>query len=130
MILLGILKQHAAPVETPICTKQVWRDLHVLVAEIQYGCIVQAGDPSYDLLFKATETIQLFLDSMHVEKQQIHSEASNEQPSTFVADDWSMPWSADPWNLEIGFWSSLAEHPFLQFPEASEVPFNNHDHEV
>ena len=103
---MAMLKRRESSDAIRILQNRIWQDLHVLVAEIQMGSIVRPGEPSYALLSKATQTIQSFLESLRVDRVV-------EQPETHAVDEWFPHWSPDPWNLEIGFWQDLAEHPFI-----------------
>ncbi|KAJ5132889.1 hypothetical protein N7448_007047 [Penicillium atrosanguineum] len=107
ILLLALLKQHS---HTPgISRNKILQDLSVFVAEVQIGTIVKPGDPNYALLSKATSTIQRFLDSFHSDAGQPVPEAGHEEGS----DDWAALLSQDLWDLEAGFWRSLADHPSL-----------------
>ena len=92
---------------------RVWQDLNILVAEIQRGTIVRLGEPNYPLLSKATQTIQVFLESINWCGELQDSERVVGQSAALDAVDWFPHLNPDPWNLEIAFWENLAEHPFL-----------------
>jgi hypothetical protein len=76
----------------------------VFVAEIVVGTIIRPGDPNYALLFKATQTIQRFLDSVHSE---VTLHRGNE--------DWAAFLSQDSWDFEFAFWENLADHHSLDY---------------
>ena len=108
-----MLKQRKTSNAVRLSQVRVWQDLSILVAEIQMGSIVRLGEPNYPLLSKATQTIQIFLESVHSHEQLHSSETVIPQQDAYNVEDWFHRLSPDPWNLEIGFWENLAEHPFL-----------------
>lgn len=83
----------------------------VMVAEIQMGTVVRQEEFNYALLSAAAQTIGSFLDlkSPSVTAQPVMpaTEFSIDPAST----DFAFNMSPDPWNLEMGFWQELAEHP-------------------
>jgi hypothetical protein len=94
---------------------RVWQDPNILVAEIQRDTIVRLGEPSYALLSQATLTIQSFLDQSMKSRLEVHSNSQMlfGQQEDLNVEEWFLPVNPEPWNLEIGFWENLAEHPFL-----------------
>lgn len=111
--MLAALRQRKTPNATQGSQIRIWQDLSILVAEVQRGSILQLGEPNYALLSKATQTIQTFLESVNPDEKLDNQGMANEQLGTLGIDDWFPPLNPDPWNLEIGFWQNLAEHPFL-----------------
>lgn len=105
----------------------VLKHLNVLVAEIQWGTLVMPGDPNYVLLSKAAETIDRFLHSVGIPGQNNDNPAASDD-MLLVFDPSLSGWdpynNADLCDLEIGFWDSLAEHPFLSnmVPDIPEAP--------
>lgn len=115
IILLSMLKQHNTATPMDSSQVRVWQDLNILVAEIQRGTIVRLGEPNYALLSQATLTIQSFLDQSIKSRQEVHtnSQILFGQQDDLSVEDWFPQVNPEPWNLEIGFWENLAEHPFL-----------------
>ncbi|KAF0326719.1 fusarisetin A cluster transcription factor fsa6 [Colletotrichum asianum] len=112
--LLAMLKQPSLVTQFKIPKNRTLQDLGVLVAEIEMGTINRPGEPNFTVLLAAADTIQRFLDRIQMEDSQ--SEYISSRKETNPSND-SEPWdfglSLDPWNFELGFWESLAEHPSL-----------------
>ncbi|KAF4839579.1 hypothetical protein CGCSCA4_v011088 [Colletotrichum siamense] len=112
--LLAMLKQPSLVTLFKIPKNRTLQDLGVLVAEIEMGTIIRPGEPNFTVLSAAADTIQRFLDRIQMEDSQ--SKYISSRKETNFSDD-SEPWdfglSLDPWNFELGFWESLAEHPSL-----------------
>jgi hypothetical protein len=113
IVLLAMLKRRETSNTARSPKIQVWQDLNILVAEIQMGSIVRLGEPSYPLFSKATQTIQMFLESITSCEELHNSERVFGQQGALEVENWFPHLSPDPWNLEIAFWENLAEHPFL-----------------
>lgn len=93
------------------------QDLSALVAEITIGAWIQAGEPNFALFNRATRTIRSLLDSLtawkaHPEPSELsRSYTTNEIAS--LTEDWNAFIDSQPWEFEMDFWASLAEHPIL-----------------
>lgn len=97
---------------------QVFRNLSVLVAEMESGILIQAEDPNYHLLAGASSTIKRLLDRLLFSG----IEAQNSQPLSSASPPLPVMQDAGEWNawdshalqdFESDFWLNLAEHPFL-----------------
>lgn len=114
-----MLKQHRTSNAAKSSHIQLWQDLSILVAEVQRGSIVRLGEPNYSILFKATQTIQRFLEFINLQEEVPSLNAPIEQQQPCNIEEWFLDLNPDPWNLEIGFWDNLAEHPFLSNAESN-----------
>lgn len=83
--------------------------LCVLVAEVETGSWIQAGEPNFALFSRATRTIQSLLNSVLVAPP--NSVPSDVNDS--LQDGWDPFASLQPWEFELDFWANLAEHPTL-----------------
>lgn len=99
------------------------QNLGVFASEIQIGGVLQVGAPNYALLYRATSTIQSFLQTAHLfngasfdlqgtehidsglPQQIVHPETD------FVPFDLSA--YTDLWGFEYDFWQDLGAHPSL-----------------
>ena len=114
-----MLRQRKTPYTMRGSQIRIWQDLSVLVAEVQRGSILQLGEPNYALLSKATQTIQTFLESVNPDEELDNLGMAAEQQETLELDDWFPRLNPDPWNLEMGFWQNLADHPFLSSTDSA-----------
>ncbi|KAK1854267.1 hypothetical protein CCHR01_03119 [Colletotrichum chrysophilum] len=112
--LLAMLKQPSLVTQFKIPKNRTLQDLGVLVAEIEMGTIIRPGEPNFTVLSAAADTIQRFLDRIQMEDSQSKYISSRKEtnPSN-DSEPWDFGLSLDPWNFELGFWESLAEHPSL-----------------
>lgn len=111
IMILAVLKKRQLLGSSSSVRNQSWRNLSVMVAEIQIGTVVRQEEPNYALLSAAAQTIASFLDSessSFTGQQPIPPTECNinQAPAEFAFN-----MSPDPWNLEMGFWQELAEHP-------------------
>ena len=95
------------------------QNLHVLVASVGTGAIVDIEDHNYSLLSRATLTIRNLLGriaSGEFHRSPIDQIAGDLQSHVQAADS-ETPWAA--WDsqgfqdFEAEFWTNLADHPFL-----------------
>lgn len=101
---------------TPFPRSKIVQDLSALVAEITLGAWIQPGEPNFALFSRATQTIRSLLDSLTAWKAQSvqhqpDSSYANEMAS--MTEDWNAFIDSHPWEFEMDFWASLAEHPTL-----------------
>jgi hypothetical protein len=109
ILLLALLRQ-VNKLDTLRWAKgKVIQDLTILAAQIQIGTLSHEGDANYELLLKATRTIQNFLtmDSNN-DFSQLNTDSG--QDTVPAADDLLSFLNPDPWDLEIGFWEHLGEY--------------------
>ncbi|CAI0645608.1 unnamed protein product, partial [Colletotrichum noveboracense] len=112
--LLAMLKQPSLVTQFKIPKNRTLQDLGVLVAEIEMGTIIRPGEPNFTVLSAAADTIQRFLDRIQMEDSQSKYISSRKETSpSNDSEPWDFGLSLDPWNFELGFWESLAEHPSL-----------------
>ncbi|KAH9226326.1 hypothetical protein K456DRAFT_1754891 [Colletotrichum gloeosporioides 23] len=112
--LLAMLKQPSLVTQFKIPKNRTLQDLGVLVAEIEMGTIIRPGEPNFTVLSAAADTIQQFLDRIQMEDSQSKYISSRKETSpSNDSEPWDFGLSLDPWNFELGFWESLAEHPSL-----------------
>jgi hypothetical protein len=93
--------------------------LTILAAELQAGSIIRPREANYELMSKATQTIQSFLDSVTTEAIQ---SASVLAPRNLMNNNWPGFSHQHSLDFEIGFWQSLADHPFLNFHPGLMAP--------
>lgn len=108
-------------------TSKVLQDLTVFVVEIQFGGLVEAGEPNYALLQRATSSIQSLLkvklsaESTNNESRDIQDPTGmtanfvNVQPFDIIPQESTN--HADVWGFEYSFWQNLGEHPLLISPQ-------------
>lgn len=82
-----------------------------MVAEIHMGTVVRPEEPNYALLSAAAQTIGGFLDSATSSSTRQQVISATECNTDQHAAEFAFNMSPDPWNLEMGFWQELAEHP-------------------
>lgn len=112
VILLAMIKRRETSDAMRSSHLRVWQDLTILAAEIQMGSIVRPEEPDYALLFKATSTIQSFLESSTLQQESSATNLTAVQAPQALDDCFPML-NPDPWNLEMEFWDNLAGHPYL-----------------
>lgn len=113
IILLAMVRQTGPDAKYKIPRNRVLQDLGVLVAEIEMGTIIRPGEPNFTLLSAAAETIQRFLDRLQVEELRSDDRRKDDMSPPAGVDTWDIGLNLEPWNFEVGFWESLAEHPSL-----------------
>ncbi|KAE8148251.1 hypothetical protein BDV25DRAFT_141966 [Aspergillus avenaceus] len=86
---------------------RVFRDLSILVGEVECGTLVYVDSPNYALLSQATQTIKSLLDRMVLPFSASHNMPILNDGGWGLWDDSSFQ------DFEINFWHTLAEHPFL-----------------
>ncbi|KAJ5135766.1 uncharacterized protein N7515_005044 [Penicillium bovifimosum] len=116
IILLSMLKQHQRLTDARSSWSKTILNLGIFVAQVQVGSIVRRGDPNYALIFKATQTMERFLDSVH--RDGIQTPTQVPQPGE-GSDDWAAFFSQDMCDFETDFWENLAYHPSLLASDAS-----------
>ncbi|KAM0333956.1 hypothetical protein ACHAQA_000974 [Verticillium albo-atrum] len=118
VISLALLNPAVSLGIEPTSRSKMVQNLSVLVAELQIGVLIQAGDPNFALFTRATQTMQSLLDSLLVSRFPIA--AQNQPPNVGIAlpEQWDPNNTLDPWEFEHGFWAYLAEHPTLLQQEA------------
>lgn len=98
-------------------TARVFRDLNLLVAEVEKGALVHPEDPDYPLLSKATQTIDVILNrvlSDSAAPHEVNAANSGDILSSPTGGVEWMPWAnQDFWDFETDFWLNLSEHPML-----------------
>ncbi|KGO45317.1 Transcription factor, fungi [Penicillium expansum] len=114
MILLSMLKQQSSQTTGKHFMPKALLDLGIFAAQVQAGSIVRPGDPTYALIYKATQTIEKFLDSMHREAAQPPTEVTSQMEGN---DDWAALFDQDVFDFETAFWQNLAGHPLFMVPE-------------
>ena len=83
-------------------------DLTVLAAEVGRGTVVQREEPNDALIFKATQTIQRFLDYIHSEET---TNVEAQQQAPFQSNnDWLAQWDHEPRDFDIDFWEGLVDN--------------------
>lgn len=80
------------------------------------GSLVQPGEPNRALLLTAAQTIQYFVERRSSGETVANTNVPTQQIHASELDEILGNMSADPWNMEIGFWQDLAEYPFLGTP--------------
>ncbi|KAH6989862.1 fungal-specific transcription factor domain-containing protein [Ilyonectria destructans] len=88
-----------------ISLSKLTQDLDVPIAEIRLGAWIQAGDPNFDLLTQATQTIQSLLDSVKIWR------LGNSMPDERLWNLGSVPdpeRNFPPWEFGMDFWTNLA----------------------
>ncbi|KAE9377413.1 hypothetical protein N431DRAFT_480455 [Stipitochalara longipes BDJ] len=112
ILLLAILRQQRVSHCPRVVKAKVLEDLTVLAAEVGRGTVVRSEEPNYALLFKATQTIQRFLDYIHSEEST--NVAAQQQASFQSSDnDWLAQWDHEPRDFDIDFWQGLVDDPSL-----------------
>jgi hypothetical protein len=112
-----MLKQHQRLTDARSSWSKTILNLGIFVAQVQVGSIVRRGDPNYALIFKATQTIERFLDSVHRDGIQTPTQVPS-QPGE-GSEDWAAFFSQDLCDFETDFWENLAYHPSLLASDAS-----------
>ncbi|KAJ5721970.1 hypothetical protein N7488_000005 [Penicillium malachiteum] len=100
----------------PFPRSKMVQDLSALVAEITIGAWIQTGDPNFALFSRATRTIRSLLDSLIAWKAYPGPNKPSEPYTNDMAsltEDWNAFIDSQPWEFEMDFWASLAEHPAL-----------------
>ncbi|KAI2904343.1 hypothetical protein CBS63078_892 [Aspergillus niger] len=119
ILLLALLNERATPSMPRITRPRTLQHLTILAAEIQAGSIIRPQEPNYELMSKAMQTIQSFLDS-------VTSEPMRAVPAMTPRSPNLIEWSSFPYqqslDFEIGFWESLADHPLLSFQSGIMAP--------
>ncbi|KAL4812584.1 hypothetical protein BDW67DRAFT_193577 [Aspergillus spinulosporus] len=113
ILLLALLNQRTSPTAPRLVGPRVLQHLTILAAELQAGSIIQPCQPNFELISKAMQTIQSFLDSVAADAMQV-------APGLLsgMMDEWPRFANQQTFDFEIGFWQSLADHPLLnQFME-------------
>lgn len=82
-----------------------------MVAEIQMGTVVRQEEPNYALLSTAAQSIRGFLESTGHSEATQHAPLVTEATADYAPAEFAFHLSPDPWNLEMGFWQELTEHP-------------------
>jgi hypothetical protein len=122
VILLGALKDRQALGNRKYPGNEVRRNLSILVAEVQLGSVIGPHEPNYSLLSTAMRTIQIFINSWESETLAHGDRGPVWQLDTGGIDELSSLYlDSESWNLELGFWQDLAEHPFLGVDPGSEA---------
>ncbi|CAH0005094.1 unnamed protein product [Clonostachys byssicola] len=123
VICLALLQQGPATDCVEMDTSKVFRELAVLVSEVELGTLVYKEDANYALLAGATSTIKNLIDRLssgrfdQFRATQSNVEAAAENASPVEGETWN-PWgSASVQDFESNFWLTLAEHPFLMSEE-------------
>ncbi|VUC24616.1 unnamed protein product [Clonostachys rosea] len=123
VICLALLQQGPATECVEMDTARVFRELAVLVSEVELGTLVYKEDANYALLAGATSTIKNLIDRLSSGRfDQFRATQSNLEPaaenaSPVEGETWN-PWgSASVQDFESNFWLTLAEHPFLMSEE-------------
>ncbi|KAM5349440.1 hypothetical protein ACJ41O_005945 [Fusarium nematophilum] len=94
---------------------KVIRDLGIVVTEVDLGTIVRPTEPNYALLSRATDTIKKFLIRFHTRDMEYDRGRGLDITRT-MPDSWDLQSQLEPWDFEIDFWNSLAEHPSMFNP--------------
>lgn len=124
IISLAMLRSPSQPgINDKFPEQKVIQDLGVLVAEIQVGGLVQAGEPNYALLHRAAGTIQSILKTFHATKRTSRTtggERDSEDPvttpeigETSDANAFNSFIQTESWGNEYEFWENLAAHPSI-----------------
>lgn len=92
---------------------QVIRDLGIVVTQVELGTVVQPMEPNYALLSRATDTIKKFLIRFHSQDRQAGPQGQNIPQTMPEGSFWDLQSHLEPWDFEINFWDSLAEHPSM-----------------
>lgn len=123
VICLALLQQGPATDCVEMDTSKVFRELAVLVSEVELGTLVYKEDANYALLAGATSTIKNLIDRLssgrfdQFRATQSNIEAAAENASPVEGETWN-PWGgASVQDFESNFWLTLAEHPFLMSEE-------------
>ncbi|BCS28757.1 uncharacterized protein APUU_70327S [Aspergillus puulaauensis] len=113
ILLLAMLSQRSSSNDPPPPQPKVLQHLTILAAELQAGSIIQPREPNYELMMKATQTIQIFLDSVAADAWHGSSHLSPGDMEQMGANGWAGLSGQNALDFEIGFWQELAEHPLL-----------------
>ncbi|SPO06607.1 uncharacterized protein DNG_09297 [Cephalotrichum gorgonifer] len=103
------------------------RDLGIIVSGVDLGTIVRPTEPNYALLSRATNTINKFLERIHLRDRRLSPPTAASRgaepaaaPEMAVAASVVEPWirqsQLEPWDFEAEFWDNLAEHPSMFNP--------------
>ncbi|KAH7232163.1 uncharacterized protein BKA55DRAFT_580757 [Fusarium redolens] len=93
---------------------QTIRDLGIVVTEVDLGTIVRPMESNYALLSRAVDTIKKFLIRFHAQDRQAGLPQSTGISATIPDDNiWDFQSHLEPWDFEINFWDTLAEHPSM-----------------
>lgn len=111
ILLLAILRQQRDPHCPRVPRAKVLEDLTVLAAEVGRGTVVRPEEPNYALIFKATQTIQRFLNYIHSEEST--NIAAQQQASSQSNNDWLAQWDHEPRDFDIDFWEGLVDNSSL-----------------
>ncbi|KAL3440661.1 hypothetical protein BJX65DRAFT_26051 [Aspergillus insuetus] len=131
-------QQRPVPLSVPLPRPRAIQHLTILAAELQAGSIIEPREPNFDLMCKAMQTIQSFLDCVATDavmqgppplegrKRPGENNGSGpgmldggDQQTIPVGDGSGGEWAGfgfegqNAWDFEIGFWESLADHPLL-----------------
>ncbi|KAL2846992.1 hypothetical protein BJX68DRAFT_256200 [Aspergillus pseudodeflectus] len=137
-------QQRPLPILVPLPRPRTLQHLTILAAELQAGSIIQPREPNFDLMCKAMQTIQSFLDCVTADAM-MQVAPPREAPEQTGDDDGvgaggfdggdqqtMVPlggggeWAGfgfggqNVWDFEIGFWESLADHPLLNLGSGEE----------
>lgn len=108
-----MLSQRSSSNNPPSPRPKVLQHLTILAAELQAGSIIQPREPNYELMMKATQTIQSFLDSVTGDAWRGSGHLSPRNMEQIGMNDWTGLSGQNTLDFEIGFWQELAEHPLL-----------------
>lgn len=103
---------------------KVFRDLSILVGEVESGTLVYVDSPNYDLLCQATQTIKSLLSRMICPSHMSHNmegtsgnqglgHAGSEDMANWNGENWGLWDDSGFYDFEMNFWHGLAAHPFL-----------------
>ncbi|KAJ5420624.1 hypothetical protein N7465_003143 [Penicillium sp. CMV-2018d] len=103
---------------------KVFRDLSILVGEVESGTLVYVDSPNYDLLCQATQTIKSLLSRMICPSHISHNmestsgnqglgHAGSEDMANWTGENWALWDDSGFYDFEMNFWHGLAAHPFL-----------------
>ncbi|RBR20112.1 uncharacterized protein FIESC28_05391 [Fusarium coffeatum] len=121
VICLSLLQRKASEHEMA-ATPKIFRDLGVLVAEIEYGTFVYKEDANYALLASATATMKNILDNLsrsRLDQRDLSGQLSETmvQPGPELDDSNWEPWGTGSLqDFETNFWLMLSEHPLTFNP--------------
>lgn len=105
---------------------KIIQDLGVFASEVQIGGLLQPGDPTYALLYRATSTIQSLLRStlsldgllLGMRRTEQSEEGPSQQEMQLQTEliPFDLSTYPDLWGWEYGFWQDLGAHPSLLTP--------------
>ncbi|KAH8429018.1 uncharacterized protein LDX57_006689 [Aspergillus melleus] len=70
ILLLALLDERASPSTPRLTEPRTLQHLTILAAELQAGSIIRPREPNFELMSKAMQTIQSFLDTITSESLQ------------------------------------------------------------